>query len=134
MDSAMAHDRNLEGFAEVAAPTPIVAGLPRGGSWRSRRLLRPRRVGGSRLLLPRRDCGVGAGGRTEACVWFSGTGAWFLGAGAVYTPPLIVSTDLIVMVIHAASTCVGFHIRSHLDYMFLDRSVNASTATVFFCM
>lgn len=41
---------------------------------------------------------------------------------------------LIVMVMHAASTCVGFHIRSHLDYMFLDRSVNASTATVFFCM
>jgi hypothetical protein len=41
---------------------------------------------------------------------------------------------LIVMVMHAASTCVSFHIRSYLDYMFLDRSVNASTATVFFCM
>lgn len=41
---------------------------------------------------------------------------------------------LIVMVMHAASTCVSFHIRSHLDYIFLDRSVNTSIATVFFCM
>jgi hypothetical protein len=30
---------------------------------------------------------------------------------------------LIVMVMHAASTCVSFHIRSHLDYIFLDGNI-----------
>jgi hypothetical protein len=46
-------------------------------------------LGGLRLLLPRRDCGVGAGGRAEAGAWFPRAGAWFSGAEAVYTPPLI---------------------------------------------
>jgi hypothetical protein len=31
MDSAMAHDRNLEGFEEVVTPAPVAEGLPRGG-------------------------------------------------------------------------------------------------------
>jgi hypothetical protein len=35
----------------------------------------------------------------------------------------IVIYYLIVMVMHAASTCVSFHIRSHLDYIFLDGNI-----------